>query len=119
MGGPVFFVVVASARVEGRRIEVIDAAVVESAGPGYEPLPTTDGFLVRFAEPSLGAEVPLSIDTTDLQGIATARGLSRLKLSVCGVTPDEATRPPSCWAATLAAASGGLVLFTLVSRIRR
>jgi hypothetical protein len=54
------------------------------------------GFLVRFHEPSLGTELPLSIDTTDLQRIAADRNLSRLKLSVCGVTaetrvPDQST----------------------------
>jgi hypothetical protein len=112
-----------------RGLEVLDAAVVESEGPGYEPLPTADfkrdvapdvldalhvaldgvaidaevseryhevGFRVRFDEPSLGTASPLAIDTADLQGVVADRGLSRLKLSVCGVTdgadaPDQAT----------------------------
>lgn len=52
------------------------------------------GFLIRFHEPSLGTAAPLSIDTIGLQRIAADRGLSRLKLSVCGVTagtkgPDQ------------------------------
>jgi hypothetical protein len=112
-----------------RGLEVIDAAVVRSAGPTYDPFPDSElkhavatdvlealrvpldgvdidaemseryhevGFLVRFHEPSLGAERPLSIDTADLQRIATNGGMSRLKLSVCGVTagtpdPDQST----------------------------
>lgn len=100
-------------------LEAIDAAVVESAGPGYQRFPSSEsrdavatdvlealrvpldqvdidaehseryhevGFLVRFHEPSLGTAMPLSIDTTDLQLIAAGRDLSRLKLSVCGIT---------------------------------
>src|SRR5262245_56831671 len=38
------------------------------------------GFLVRFHEPSFGTELPLSIDTTDLQRIAADRDMSGLKL---------------------------------------
>jgi hypothetical protein len=100
-------------------VEAIDAAVVESAGPIYQPFPTSElklavatdvlealhvpldqvdidaetseryhevGFLVRFHEPSLGTEMPLWFNTTDLQRIAADRDLSRLKLSVCGIT---------------------------------
>jgi hypothetical protein len=100
-------------------LEAIDAAVVESTGPGYEPFPTSEskqavatdvlealhvpldqvdidaetseryhevGFLVRFNDPSLGADAPLSIDTTDLQRIASDRNLRHLRLSVCSVT---------------------------------
>jgi hypothetical protein len=100
-------------------LEAIDAAVVESAGPSYQPFPTIElkhavatdvlealhvppdqvdidaetseryhevGFVVRFHEPSLGTEMPLSIDTTELQHIAANRDLSRLKLSICGIT---------------------------------
>jgi hypothetical protein len=102
-----------------RGLEVLDAAVVESKGPGYEPFPTSDfkrdvavdvldalhlalggvsidaemseryhevGFGIRFEEPALGVTSPLTIETADLQRIVADRGLSRLKLSVCGVT---------------------------------
>jgi hypothetical protein len=106
-------------------LEAIDAAVVTSEGPGYEPLPRSElkrdvvldvlaaldvplggvdlevemseryhevGFLVRFNEPSLGVEVPLHVETADLQATATEVGLDRLKVSVCGVT-DRALSP--------------------------
>jgi hypothetical protein len=110
-------------------LEIIDAAVVESSGPSYQPFPTSEfkrdvavdvlnalhlsvsgveidaemsvryhevGFLVRFYEPSLAATAPLSLNTAGLQEIVADRGLSHLRLSVCGVadgsdSPDQAT----------------------------
>lgn len=100
-------------------LEAIDAAVVQSEGPGYEPFPPPDfkrdvaldilqsmhvplgtvdinvemseryhevGFLVRFDAPSLGVSSPLLVDSSVLQRIASEARVSRLKLSVCGVT---------------------------------
>jgi hypothetical protein len=100
-------------------LEAVDAAVVESKGPGYEPFPASEfkrdialdvlqslqvalrtvdidvemseryhevGFLVRFDAPSLGVSSPLLIETLRLQQIASKARLSRLKLSMCGVT---------------------------------
>jgi len=94
-----------------RGLEVIDAAVVESGGPSYEPFPTSDvkrdvalkvlgaldvasngvvvdpevsaryhevGFLVRFKDPSLGAESPLRINTAELQELVADETLCRL-----------------------------------------
>lgn len=111
-----------------RGLEVIDAAVVESRGPSYQPFPTSEfkhevavdvlealdvplsdadidaelseryhevGFLVRFKQPVLGAESPLSIDTAGLQRIVGDSGLRRLKLSLCGVTDGAASADPS------------------------
>jgi hypothetical protein len=115
-----------------RGLEVIDAAVVESGGPSYEPFPTSDvkrdvalkvlgaldvasngvvvdpevsaryhevGFLVRFKNPSLGAESPLRIDTTELQELVADETLSRLKLSVCGVAEGANSPDPGALSA--------------------